>query len=378
MSTLLWFATGAAGLACSWIVSPPASTAGRAAWAALVLGFLASAGLMAFDHRAALVLALPIAALSAPLAVIRRHRAGSQTQEIPAARGRVVAVLLGTLLFALGVNVAALNPAATWPESVLALGAALIAGVLPFHRPVTQSLRNAPADIRAPAVLMFGPALWIALARWTPHPAWSGLATLLPLLTLWLGSFLILARGDLPRLASATVLFATGQVATASIFSTSAASAVAASLTAPLMLVTLLISKLERNSGTREISELGGLARRLPRLSIALAAAVFWLLGTAVLAAPQSLMAASLHGRPTTSAWQALGEIWPVYVPQVIALWGWLLALRDLLVGPERSLLFPEPLRERVSTPQADRPLEDLTAREFAAVVVFTMIGLAT
>jgi hypothetical protein len=378
MTATSWLVTAAAGLICSWIVSPPISTAGRAAWAALGIGFLASASLLAFEHRAVLVVALPIAAVSAPLAVIRRHRAGAQTQEIPAARTRVAIAVIGGLLFAFGVNVAVLNPQSMWAGPVLVLGAALAAGVVPFHRPSTETVRAAPADIRAPATLMLGPALWMPLTRWAPTHAWIGqTGTLLPLLTLWLGAFLVLARGDLPRLSSATFLFVAGQVATASILTKETAFDVAVAVTAPLMLVVLLISKLERNSNTREVSELGGLARRLPRLSIALLAAVFWLLGTAAFTAPSLLIGIGLHGRETTSAWQTLREIWPVYIPHVIALWGWLVVLRDLLVGPDRLPLFPEPLRDRVTMPQADRALEDLTAKELVAVIGFAVVASA-
>jgi hypothetical protein len=376
MTPLSWLVTAAAGLICSWIVSPPISTAGRAAWAALGIGFLASVSLLAFDHRAVLVVALPVAAAAAPLAVIRRHRAGTQTQEIPAARRRIVLAVTGALLFAFGVNIAVLNEESTWARPLLILGAAIVAGVLPFHRPSTETLRAAPADIRTPVILMIGPALWIPLARWIPPSEWGGLSATLPLLTLWLGGFLILAKGDLPRLASATFLFIAGQAATTAVAASRPGVAIAGSITAPLMLVVLLISKLERNCSTREVSELGGLARRLPRLSIALLAAVFWLLGTAAGPATCMLIGRALHGRPLTTVWQALREIWPVYVPQMLAVWGWLLVLRDLLVGPDRSPQFPEPLRDRVSVPQANLPLDDLTTSELAALIAFIVIAM--
>lgn len=375
MTAISWLITGIAGLACSWIVSPPVSTAGRAAWTALVIGFLASIALMVFDHRAVLVIALPIAALSAPLAVIRRNRSGSQTQEIPAARGRVGVAVLGWLLFALGANVAALNNQSQWATSVLLLGAALVAGVLPFHRPSTETLRATPADIRAPAVLMLGPALWLVLARWT-QPHWSGsLTTVLPLLTLWLGAFLVLARGDIPRLSSAALLYAAGQTATAAVHMPGTAMSVAAAVSAPLLLVVLLLSKLERNSETRDLFELGGLAQRLPRFSVAFAAAVFWFVGTAASTPIRTLIELATAGRPMTSAWRMLAELWPVYVPHVVALWGWTTVLRDLLVGPVRTPLFPEPLRDRVTMPPAERPVADLTIGELAAVIGFAVIA---
>jgi len=374
MTALSWLVTAAAGLGCSWIVSPPNTTAGRAAWAALVIAMLATAGLMTVDHRAMLVVALPLAAAATPLAVIRRHRAGSQTQEIPAARGRVVIAIVGAFLFALGVNLAAIDDESRWAGALLLTGAALVGGVLPFHRPSTECLRAAPADIRAPALLTLGPALWISIARWAPSTVSVG-ATL-PTLTLWLGSLLVLARGDLPRVCSAAFLFAAGQVALAAVSGPQAAMAVAGSLTAPLMLVVLLLSKLERNSGTREVTELGGLARRLPRFSVALAVAVFWHVGTAALPSCRLLLEIAVSGRAEVSIGQLLRDAWPVYVPMVIAVWGWLLLLRDLLVGLPRSPLFPEPLRDRVATPQADRPLDDLTARELAAVIAFALIAL--
>jgi NADH:ubiquinone oxidoreductase subunit 4 (subunit M) len=375
MTPLSWPVTATAGLICSWIDSPPVSTAGRAAWAALGIGFLGSVALLAFHHRAVLVIALPIAAVSAPLAVIRRHRAGAQTQEIPAGRRRIVLAISGALLFAFGVNVAVLNEESTWARPLLILGAAIVGGIVPFHRPSTETLRAAPADIRTPAILMLGPALWIPLARWIPPAAWGSLSSTLPLLTLWLGAFLVLARGDLPRLVSATYVFVTGQIAMTALAGPGLVMPVAGSITAPLMMVVLLISKLERNSGTREVAELGGLARRLPRLSIALLAALFWLLGTAAAPATRTLIEHALQGRPLTTMWAAIREVWPVYIPQVVAVWGWLLVLRDLLVGPDRTPQFPEPLRDRVSAPQADRPLEDLTIRELAAIIVFAVVA---
>ncbi|QDT54491.1 hypothetical protein Pan44_25240 [Caulifigura coniformis] len=376
MTELSWLATAAAGLACSWIVSPPNSTAGRAAWTALVIAFFATVCLMTLTHRAALVIALPLAAAATPLAVIRRHRAGSQTQEIPAARSRVVIAIIGAFLLALGVNVSALSERSPWGAAAALTGAALVAGILPFHRPSTECLRAAPADIRAPALLMLGPGLWISLARWLPAQSAGSIGATLPILTLWVGALLMLARGDLPRICSATFLFAAGQVAFAAVSGAKSAMAVAGSLTAPLMLVVLLISKLERNSGTREVSELGGLARRLPRLSLALTAAAFWLVGSAALPGCRTLLDIAISGREEISIGRLVGDAWPVYVPFVMAVWGWLLLLRDLLVGLPRSPLFPEPLRDRVATPQADRPLDDLTTIELAAVIGFSVTAM--
>jgi len=378
MTEASWLILAAAGLVSSWIVSPPVSTAGRAAWTALAVGFVAAACLLIFDHRAVLVLALPLAVASAPLAVIRRHRAGVQTQEIPAGHRRIQVAVAGAFLFALGVNIGALNPDAQWAGAVLAAGGLLVAGLLPVHRPSTETLRAAPADIRAPAVLMLGPALWMALARWSPPHAFSGVSPVLPLLTLWMGAFLVLARGDLPRLSAAALLFAAGQVGMAARGSAPLAASVAASLTAPLMLVVLLLAKLERNAETRDFSELGGLAVRLPRFSMALLATVFWLVGTAAATPLRTLLALALNGRTPVSAWNAVGETWPVFVPHIVAVWGWLIVLRDLLVGPARLPMFPEPLKSRMSTPLPQRPLVDLSWREVAAIGGFAAIALAS
>ena len=368
MTAGAWIVTAVAGLACSWIVSPPTNTAGRAAWAALCIGFLASCGLLTFEHRAVLVVALPIAAVAAPLAVLRRHRAGRGTLEPAAVRGRVRMAVIGGMLFAFGVNVAVLNAEARWTWPVILLGAAIVAGALPFHRPTTETLRAAPADIRAPAVLLLGPALWMAVAKWTPSQAGGGVSATLPLLTLWLGAFLILSRGDLPRLCAAALLFATGQVTTTAALNPAEAATVAGAVSTPLVLVVLLLSKLERAANTRDFLELGGLASRAPRLSVALLAVVFWLAGTAAAVPARTLIELALAGRPLGSAWQAVREMWPVLVPHAIAVWGWTIVLRDLLVGPARSPLFPEPLRDRVTMPAAERPLEDLTATELAAI----------
>jgi hypothetical protein len=377
MTASSWLVTAAAGFACSWIVSPPVSTAGRAAWAALTIGFFATASLLAFDHRAALVVALPVVVASAPLAVIRRHRAGVQTQEIPAAHRRLWIGAFGTLLFALGVNIATLNPEAQWAGPVLVLGAALVAGILPFHRPSTETLRAAPADIRTPVLLLLGPALWMALVHWMPQRSFSGYSSLLPMLTLWLGAFLVLARGDIPRLSTAALLYAAGQVGMSAVGSTVVAANVAAATTAPLLVVVLLLAKLERSSETRDLSELGGLALRLPRYSIALLVAVFWLIGTASATPLRMLLTLALNGQLPTSPCNAFREVWPVFMPHVIAVWGWLIVLQGLLVGPARSPLFPEPLRDRVSMPPADRPLEDLSTKELAALIGFAVIAMS-
>jgi hypothetical protein len=370
---------GVAGLVASWRLLPPTSRASRAAWVMIGIGASVAIGLQWVDHRALLVLGLPIVAAASPAAFWRRTRASQADLSTVIAARRLNWSMVGVVLFLFGVTQAAVRPQSDWPLWFALAGAICVGGFAPVHRPVTELIRHAAADIRMPLILLLGPLTWAVLAKWFSHEAaarFGSHSTLLlagPMLSLWLGALLILSRGDLGRLSAAAFLFAAGQSGIATTMSLSAGMEVITAQAAPLLLVTLLMAKLERMAGTHETAELGGLAHQVPWFAAALAVSWMWFCGVAGLAPL----------RPLWTAWiqQEVGRfsvtnIWPLLVPQVIAVWGAVRFLDDLLLGTPRAPMFPEPLRDRAPASPATQLLTDLTGGECAMLGVLAAIGI--
>jgi hypothetical protein len=69
--------------------------------------------------------------------------------------------------------------------------------------------------------------------------------------------------------------------------------------------------------------------------------------------------------------------LWPILVPQLIAVWGWLRSLDALLRGEPRTPAMPSVLIDRVEIiPASTTPPRDLSSRELAAITVLIVWGL--
>lgn len=372
-----------AGLGVSFSFHPPRSMASRAAWLMIAIGAAVAIGLQWADHRALLILGLPIVVAAAPGAVWRRTRGSQDDLPLLCAIRRLNWSMAGVLLFLFGVTQTAWRPEAQWPLWFTLAGTLILGGFCPVHRPATELIRHASPDLRPAITLLMGPLTWAVLAKWFSRDAamrlgsQSSLLFAGPLISLWLGALLILARGDLGRLSAAAFLYAAGLAGTAMCFSTVVAIEVITALAAPLFLVVLLMARLERMTGSRETGELGGLLTRIPRFSIAFALSWMWFCGIAGLAPLRPLWTAWIVSEMPTDGRFRFTQLWPLLVPQIIVVWGTVRFLEDLLFGVPRIPTVPEPLRDLMPAAPINQNLVDLTLGECAAVAVLMMFGLA-
>jgi formate hydrogenlyase subunit 3/multisubunit Na+/H+ antiporter MnhD subunit len=146
----------------------------------------------------------------------------------------------------------------------------------------------------------------------------------------------------------------------------------------PLMAIALLLAWLETTYGSRELSEFRGLARRLPVLALLLIISVLWFCGLPGLSVFPGLWKAWVAREQSgfLPGFESI-SLWPLLVPQVIVLWGWLRLLDALLLGPERLPQMPDALAERVELRQfGERLPEDLGRRERWTLTGLVAVGL--
>lgn len=269
-----------------------------------------------------------------------------------------------------------------WGGAPMIVGFSILVGALPFHRPVGTALRQIPPALRVLFHLAAAAVPWAGVVRFLVPLMATSVADLawllrpLAVLMLWLGAMLVLSRGDISRLIAAAVLYGSGLIA-ASLALTGGATqdAIRLLLAGQLPLLCaliLLLGWLQTNFDSIDFMDFSGLAKLLPRFSAMLTICVLGLCGAPLLSVFPGLWMTwtSIAAVQAAASGGILGvSLWPMLIPQLIVVWGWLRILDSLLLGPPRTPAMPSVLIDRVEIISAGTiPPRDLSGRELAAI----------
>lgn len=279
---------------------------------------------------------------------------------------------------------------APWAGVPLVLGFGLLTGCVPVHRPIATAVRQLPPSLRVLFLATVMVVFWGAAVRVFFPLAAGTLSDLSPvlrslaMLTFWLGSLLVLGRGDIPRLTAAAALQLSGLIGMTLTLpgghGLDAARLLIAGALPAFVAVALLLSWLEASFDTLDFLEFSGLAWVLPRYSMLLTFCVLWLCGLPLMSVWPGVWSSwtattIAHGNGPEGL--AGVTLWTLLIPMLIGFWGWLRLLDQILLGASRTPAMSAVLMDRVEViPASGSRPRDLLRREMWAVGLLIAWGL--